>query len=135
MKTQILMSPLVTRAPKPALVTAAPTNPPTRACELDVGNPHHQVIRSQIIAPISPEKMTATSITAGSTVPFPIVEATLRLNTNRAAKLKKAAHITAKRGERTRVETIVATELAASWKPLMKSKARATTTTIPKIQS
>ncbi len=35
---------------------------------------------------------------------------------------------TARRGERTRVETTVAIELAESWKPLMKSKTKATRT-------
>src|SRR5512145_2674856 len=40
-------------------------------------------------------------------------------------KLKKAAQATAFIGERTRVDTTVAIELAASWNPLMKSKARA----------
>jgi hypothetical protein len=33
--------------------------------------------------------------------------------------LKKAAQMTAIRGVRTRVETTVAIELAASWKPLV----------------
>src|SRR6202050_476800 len=45
---------------------------------------------------------------------------------NAAAKLKNAAHRTAARGDRTRVVTTVATELAASWKPLRKSKTSAT---------
>ena len=37
-------------------------------------------------------------------------------------KLKNAAHMTAKRGERTLVETTVAIEFAESWKPFNKSK-------------
>ena len=45
-----------------------------------------------------------------------------------AMKLKNAAQMTASRGERTRVETTVAMEFAASWNPLMKSKASAMTT-------
>src|SRR4051812_40005711 len=44
----------------------------------------------------------------------------------KATKLKKAAQATASCGESTRVETTVAIELAASCRPLMKSKARAT---------
>src|SRR2546425_11937767 len=48
---------------------------------------------------------------------------------NAATKLKKAAQTTACSGVSTRVETTVAIELAASWKPLMKSKTRATKTT------
>ena len=43
-----------------------------------------------------------------------------------ATKLKNAAQITAFRGDSTRVETIVAIELAASWKPFRKSKTSAT---------
>ena len=40
-------------------------------------------------------------------------------------KLKNAAQNTAYRAGRTLVETIVAIELAASWRPLRKSKTRA----------
>ncbi len=43
-------------------------------------------------------------------------------------EVKKAAQATACKGVSTRVETTVAMELAASWNPLMKSKARATRT-------
>ena len=43
-----------------------------------------------------------------------------------ATKLKKAAQTTPCSGVSTRVETTVAIELAASWKPLTKSKASAT---------
>ena len=38
---------------------------------------------------------------------------------NAATKLKNAAQMTACPGESTRVDTTVAIELAASWKPLM----------------
>src|SRR5262245_58282327 len=61
-------------------------------------------------------------------MPVPIVVATLRWNTNTAAKLKNAAQATAWCGFSTPVDTMVAMELAASWKPLMKSKASATRT-------
>ena len=53
-----------------------------------------------------------------------------------AMKLKNAAQSTAIPGESTRVETTVAIEFAASWKPLMKSKISARTTsaiTVPSI--
>jgi hypothetical protein len=43
--------------------------------------------------------------------------------------LKNAAQITAKRGDNTRVATIVAIELAASCIPFVKSNARATAIT------
>ena len=48
-----------------------------------------------------------------------IALATAVPTTKRAAKLKKAAQMTAFPGVRTRVETTVAIEFAASWKPLM----------------
>ena len=54
-----------------------------------------------------------------------IVAATTVPNTRKATKLKNAAQITASRGDSTRVDTTVAIELAASWKPLTKSNARA----------
>src|SRR5882724_65708 len=54
-----------------------------------------------------------------------MVLATAVPKTNAAMKLKKAAQMTARRGESTRVETTVAMLLAASWKPLMKSNASA----------
>ena len=47
---------------------------------------------------------------------------------NSATKLKKAAQITAWCGRSTPVETTVAIELAASWKPFMKSNANARAT-------
>ena len=59
-------------------------------------------------------------------IPLPMVLATAVPNANAAAKLKNAAQTTAFPGDSTRVETTVAIELAASWKPLMKSNASAT---------
>ena len=58
--------------------------------------------------------------------PLPMVLATAVPTTNAATKLKNAAQKTATPGERTRVETTVAMELALSWKPLMKSNSSAT---------
>jgi hypothetical protein len=47
-------------------------------------------------------------------IPVPIVAATCKPKNRKATKLKKAAQMTAVRGERTRVDTTVATEFAAS---------------------
>ena len=58
---------------KPALATAAPAYPPKSACEELVGSPKYQVTRSQTIAPINPEKMTASVTTLRSTMPEPTV--------------------------------------------------------------
>ncbi len=77
------------------------------------------MIRSQTIAPISPAKITAKVTIEMSTSPEPTVLATAVPNVNAAMKLKNAAQMTALPGVRTRVETTVAIEFAASWKPLM----------------
>ena len=58
-----------------------------------------------------------------------MVAATTVPKTRNATKLKNAAQRTASRGDRTRVDTTVAIELAASWKPLTKSKASASAMT------
>src|SRR5512132_2963376 len=113
--------------PRPALAIPAPANPPMMACEEEVGRPSHQVVRFQEMAPTSPANTTASLTTAGSTV-LPTVLANLVWNTKKARKLKLAAQITAIRGVRTRVETTVAIELAASWKPLVKSNTSASRT-------
>src|SRR5437879_12324925 len=81
---------------------------------------------SHVIAPIRVDRRSQAVTIAGSIVPLPIVEATFTPNTKAATKLKKAARITGSRGDRTRVDTTVATELAASWKPFKKSKNNAT---------
>jgi hypothetical protein len=57
-----------------------------------------------------------------------MVLATDRPKTRKATKLKNAAHATAQCGRSTRVDTTVAIEFAASWKPFMKSNASASTT-------
>ncbi|OQC35425.1 MAG: hypothetical protein BWX66_01601 [Deltaproteobacteria bacterium ADurb.Bin058] len=64
-------------------------------------------------------------------MPFPIIPATLKPKTSpipTAKKLKKAAHNTASLGLNTRVETMVAIELAASFMPFRKSNSNATKT-------
>src|SRR5688572_7990603 len=95
--------------------------------ELD-GSASHHVNRFHKIAPISPASTTHTN--AGSAAltltRLETVLATPWWNTNSARKLKDAAQITARMGVRSRVDTIVAIEFAASWKPLIRSKIRAT---------
>ncbi len=58
-------------------------------------------------------------------MPLPSVFATCVPRTKAATKLKNAAQTTAFCGESTRVETTVAIEFAASWKPFRKSKTSA----------
>src|SRR5712692_821269 len=129
MKYAILLTPAVWTTPHPPFTTPAPMRPPTRAWEELVGRPNHHVMTSQAIAPRRVARRSHAVTMLGSMVPFPMVEATLTPKTNAATKLKNAAQRTASLGERTRVETTVAMELAASWKPFMKSKPNATTMT------
>ena len=124
MNSAVFARPARTRLPKPALATAAPASPPIRACEELDGIPPNQVIRFQVIAPTRAARITRASTLSGRTMPLPIVWATLTPNPNAATKLKNAAQTTACVGLRTRVETTVAIELAASWNPLMKSKSQ-----------
>ena len=83
-------------------------------------------MRFQPMAPTSPAKITPIDSTFWSTTSLAMVVATWVPKTRKATKLKNAAHATARRGESTRVDTTVAIELAASWKPLTKSKPSAT---------
>ena len=93
------------------------------ACELEVGRPRYQVVMFQAMAPSTPAKTTnnrRSGLTfSRCTRSPPTVFATRVPKIKNAIRLKNAAHITARRGESTRVETTVAMELAASWNPLV----------------
>src|SRR5262245_17407899 len=118
MNTPILRRPEAMSTSKPALATAAPAIPPTRACDELLGSPSQKVMRFHTIAPIRAAKITPIDSTLWLTTSLAMVAATLVPKTRKATKLKNAAHATAVRGESTRVDTTVAIELAASWKPL-----------------
>src|ERR1700683_359359 len=98
------------------------------ACEELVGSAISQVMRSQMIAPNSPPKITYISTTFGSINLSLTVFATPVPNTKAATKLKNAAQQTAWIGDNTRVVTTVAMEFAVSWKPLKISKTSASAT-------
>ena len=120
-----LAKPGQTMAPMPALAMPAPTRPPISACELLDGMPKIQVTIFQKMAPTSAAKITAGVTMLASMMPVPSVSATCRPKNRKAMKLKKAAQTTAYCGRSTRVETIVAIELAASCSPFRKSKSSA----------
>ena len=101
-------------AEPPVLATPAPISPPTSACEELEGMPNRQVTMFQMIAPIRAAKITCGVMMPGSMMPLPMVSATCRPKNKKAMKLKKAAQATAYCGRSTRVETMVAMELAAS---------------------
>src|SRR5712691_8004344 len=122
---RVFDSPLQTTTATPALAIPAPSRPPTSAWELLDGMPKNHVTRFQTMAPVSAPNTTRASTISASTMPVPSVCATCSPNTRKAMKLKTAAQPTAYCGRSTRVDTMVATEFAASWKPLRKSNARA----------
>src|SRR5947209_19580447 len=100
------------------------------ACEELVGKPRIKVVRFQVMAPRRPARITCWLIKSIWTRPFPIVLATAVPKKKAAMKFQKAAQATAVNGLRTRVETTVAMELAASCQPLENSKARVRKTTM-----
>ncbi len=112
----------------PPFTRPVPISPPIRGWEELLGSPRYQVIRFQAMAPARAAKMTASVMIPGWMIPVPIVVATGTPTRKKATKLKKAAQRTAWLGVRTRVETMVEMALAASWNPLMKSKASAVRT-------
>src|SRR5215210_2015623 len=118
----------------PPATKAAPTTPPMSACEELEGSPKYHVARFQAIAPMSPPKTIDGVIAAWSTMSPATVAATFS-EMKAPAKLRIEATATAARGEAARVEIDVATTLAVSWKPLVKSKHRAVTTTMTRVTS
>jgi len=113
-----------------AAESAAPHRPPIRACDDDDGRPSHQVIRFQVIAPISALSITGIdgSTTPVLMMPVAIVAATA-VPVSAPIRLVTAARITACPGDSTLVATEAAIELAVSWKPLMNSNSSAVATT------
>src|SRR5438094_520622 len=106
----------------------APHRPPIRACVELLGRPRYQVMRFHVIAPMRAES-TTTRPGLMARVPAMVLETLAWKNatvTTAPRRLKTAASPTATCGDRARVEIDVAMALAASWKPLVKSKATAT---------
>src|SRR5205085_11983223 len=102
------------------------------ACEELVGKPRINVVRFQVMAPRRPARITCSLIMSMRTRPLPMVLATAVPKKNAAMKFQKAAQATAVKGLRTRVETTVAMELAASCQPFENSKAKVRRTTTRK---
>src|SRR4051795_10962875 len=118
----------------PSAANAAPTTPPISACEELDGSPKYQVARFQMIAPMRPAKTIVGVIASAFTMPFATVAATCS-EMKAPTKLRIAAIVTAMRGGTARVEIALATTLAVSWKPFVKSNARAAATTMTRIRS
>src|SRR5918999_5406981 len=118
----------------PSATNAEPTTPPISACDDDEGRPKYHVARFQAIAPTSPANTIAGVISSASTIPEATVAATSS-DRNAPTKFSTAARPAATRGFSARVEIDVATALAVSWKPLVKSNASAVATTITRTTS
>src|SRR5438552_15182921 len=99
-----------------------------RACDDEVGSPHHHVSTSHTIAPNRPAMTTYWVTSSNRIMPVPMVLATAVPRKKAARKLKTAAHNTASFCDRTRVETTVAMLFAGSVDAVMKSKYRCTET-------
>src|SRR3954453_13949148 len=115
-------------ASTPPATHVAPIRPPNSACDELDGSPRYQVIRFHRIAPTSPAKITTGLMSVSSTSPPEIVFATW---TDRKApgRFRQAATVTAVLGRNAPVAIDVAMAFAVSWKPFVKSKASAVTTT------
>jgi hypothetical protein len=119
-------------ASAPEATTVAPMRPPINAWDELEGSPSSQVSRFHRIAPTSPAKITVGVIFVSSTRPLEIVFATW---TDRKApkRLRTPARSTAVRGRNAPVAIDVATALAVSWNPLVKSNTKAVTMTTTKM--
>ena len=125
-KTDVFVIPLHTRTPGPPSIRPAPMSPPMRAWEELLGSQKYQVMMFQIMAPLRAERIRELFTKAGLMMPVPMVLATWTPTKKTAANSKNAAQATAYFGESALVETTVEIALAESWKPLRKSKNRAT---------
>ena len=110
---------------EPTATRVAPTRPPISACDELEGMPKYQVIRFQAMAPARAASTTVCESVGSVTRPLPTVFATF-WPAKAPSMLKAAAMSSATRGDSARVEIEQAMALAESWKPLVKSKARAT---------
>jgi hypothetical protein len=128
------MRPSGIRASKPAATTTAPMTPPIRACDDDDGMPRHHVKRFQKMPPSRPARMIAGVMASGFTTSSAIVAATSS-EMNAPTKFSSAARATAAGAGSARVAIDVAIALAVSWKPFVKSNARAVTTTSTRTRS
>ena len=91
--------------------------------------------RFQVIAPTRPARTTLSVIASAIDDPGSRSSPPPRARRTPRATFSTAALSTAARGDSARVETLVAIEFAVSWKPFVKSKKSATTTTATSVRS
>src|ERR1019366_10824146 len=105
-----------------------PITPPISACDELDGIPKYQVRRFQVIPPARPAATTVSVTSLVSTRPLAMDAATLS-DRNAPTRFSTPDRATAVRGFRAFVAMEVAIALPVSWKPLVKSKAKAVMTT------
>src|SRR5579884_913018 len=127
-RTTLDTTPCQSTACPPAAASVAPTTPPISACEELDGMPKNQVARFHRMPPTRPANTTVGVTRWLCTRPPAIVAATLN-ERNAPTRFSKPDRATATRGGRAPVAIEVAIALPVSWKPLVKSKDRAVTTT------
>jgi hypothetical protein len=108
-------------APGPAAASAAPTTPPTSACEELTGMRHHQVRRFQPEAAARAVTAVASVTASGRTVSAPSAWDTAPPTKKGPAKLAAAASASAPRAPIACEAMMVHTMLAPSWKPFTNS--------------
>ena len=137
-KITLLSSPLTLTSCALLATIVAPITPPISAWLELGGIVRYQVIRFHVIAPISAantsDRPAVPASTCALTMPLAIVAATL-IEMNAPTRLSTADIATATRGFSAPVAIAVATALAVSWKPLVKSKPIAVTITTMRMSS
>ena len=118
-----LAQPCQRREEKPPEARAEPVRPATRAWLSLVGRPNFQARVLQKMMAIMAEATVIREMVSGLTMSRPMVAATA-VPERVPTMLREVAMMTAVLGERTRVETTVAMELAASVQPLTNSAQR-----------
>ena len=119
-------------AEPPAAAIVEPITPPMSACDELDGMPSSQVSRFQMIPPARPAATTVKVTSPVSTSPLAMVAATAR-DRKAPTRLSRPEMATATRGPSAPVAIEVAIALPVSWKPFVKSKARAVRTTNTRI--
>src|SRR6201995_1843933 len=115
-------------AEPPAAAMGEAITPPIGACDELEGIPKNHASRFQITPPHKPARTTVTVTLPVSTRPLAMVAATLS-DRNAPTRLSTPDSATPTRGPRAPVAIEVAMALPVSWKPFVKSKPSATTTT------
>ena len=113
----------------PTAAIMAPTMPPISACDELDGMPSSQVSRFQVMPPTRPANTSSRVTSPASTSPLAMVAATA-VERKAPTRFSDALSATATFGLRAPLAIEVAIAFPVSWKPFVKSKARAVITTM-----